>query len=122
MIGKEAILYICDNSGARRVKVIGFIGSFCKKQATIGDFVVVALRRRHKKRQFITKNIYLTVIVTTKRNLRRDAGYFIKFAYNKGILLSEQGKVVGTRVFGPIALEMRQRRIVKLLSLAKSHI
>ncbi len=120
MISHETMVVVGDNSGARRAKHIGFLGSFFKKTATIGEFIVVAIQNRRLKRRFITKNIYLAIIVTVNKNFKRLNGVFIRFFSNKVILLSEQGKVVGSRIYGPIALEMRKLKITKILSLAKS--
>lgn len=119
MILRETMVTIGDNSGARRAKTIGFLGNFFKKKATLSDFIVVAIQQRRLKRRFITKNIYLALIVALNRNILRKNGVFIKFLSNKVILLSEQGKVVGTRLYGPIALEIKKLKITKILTLAK---
>jgi large subunit ribosomal protein L14 len=119
MILRESMVRVGDNSGARRAKNIGFLGSFFKKNATLGDFIVVAIQQRRLKRRFITKNIYLGLIVTINRNFYRLNGLFIKFFSNKIILLSEQGKVVGSRLYGPIAFEIKKLKITKILTLAK---
>jgi large subunit ribosomal protein L14 len=119
MILKETMVFVGDNSGARRAKTIGFLGSFQKKAATVGDFILVAIQHRRLKRRFINKHIYLAVVVSLARNYRRLQGFFIKFLTNKVVLLSEQGKVVGSRLYGPIAKEVKKLRILKILSLAK---
>jgi large subunit ribosomal protein L14 len=119
MILRETMVTIGDNSGARRAKTIGFLGSFFKKKATLSDFIVVAIQQRRLKRRFITKNIYLGLIVALNRNILRLNGFFIKFSSNKVVLLSEQGKVVGTRLYGPIAAEIKKLKITKILTLAK---
>jgi large subunit ribosomal protein L14 len=119
MILKETMVIVGDNSGARRAKHIGFIGCFFKKTARIGDFIIVAIQHRRLQRRFITKNIYLAVVVTSKFNTKRLQGFYIRFCFNKVILLSEQGKVVGTRLYGPIATETRKLKIAKIISLAK---
>jgi large subunit ribosomal protein L14 len=119
MILHETFVKLGDNSGARRAKTIGFLGSFFRKTATIGDFIIVAIQHRRLKRRFISKNIYLGIVVTINRNYQRLSGIFIKFAFNKVVLLSEQGKVVGSRLYGPIAKELKLKKIVKVLSLAK---
>lgn len=119
MILHETMVTIGDNSGARRAKNIGFLGSFFKKKATLGDFIVVAIQQRRLKRRFITKNIYLALVVTINRNIQRLNGIFIKFFTNKVVLLSEQGKVVGSRLYGPIAIEIKKLKITKIISLAK---
>jgi large subunit ribosomal protein L14 len=119
MIYRETMVFIGDNSGARRAKNIGFLGSFFKKTGTIGDFLVVAIQHRRLKRRFITKNLYLGLIVTINKNFLRLNGFFIKFCYNKVLLLSDQGKVVGSRLYGPIAQEIKKLKITKIISLAK---
>ena len=120
MIFRETFITVGDNSGARRAKTIGFLGSFFKKKAGLGDFILVAIQHRRLKRRFITKNIYLALIVTIKRNILRLNGICIKFFSNKAVLLSEQGKVVGSRLYGPIALEIKVLKISKILGLAKT--
>ncbi len=119
MILRETMVYVGDNSGARRAKTIGFLGSFFKKQATVTNFIIVAIQQRRLKRRFITKNIYLAIVVTINRNILRLNGFFIKFVANKVLLLSEQGKLVGTRIYGPISKEIKKLKITKILSLAK---
>jgi large subunit ribosomal protein L14 len=119
MILKETMVNVGDNGGARRAKNIGFLGSFFKKKAVLGDFIVVAIQQRRLKRRFITKNIYLGVVVTINRNIKRLNGFFIRFLSNKIVLLSEQGKVVGSRLYGPIAREVKKLKITKIISLAK---
>ena len=120
MILHETVVKLGDNSGARRAKTIGFIGSFFPKKATIGNFIIVAIQHRRVKRRFITKNIYLAIIVAIKKNYKRLPGFFIRFASNKVVLLSEHGKVVGSRIYGPIANELKKFKITKMLNLAKS--
>jgi large subunit ribosomal protein L14 len=119
MILRETMVYVGDNSGARRAKIIGFLGSFFKKHATITNFVIVAIQQRRLKRRFITKNIYLALIITVNKNIFRLNGFFIRFFRNKVLLLSEQGKLVGSRIYGPISVEIKKLKITKVLSLAK---
>lgn len=114
------MVYVGDNSGARRAKQIGCLGSFKKTTVNIGDFVILAIQHRKLKRRFVTKNIYLAIIVTVKKNIRRKSGFYLKFANTKAVLLSEQGKVVGTRLYGPIAEEMKNSKIIRIINLAKA--
>ena len=117
---RETIVQIADNSGARRAKQIGFLGAFYKKNAQLGDLIIVAIPHRRRQRRFITKNIYLAVVVTKKQNTRRASGIYVKFKSNKVILLSEQGKLVGSRLYGPIANELKKTKIARILTLAKA--
>jgi large subunit ribosomal protein L14 len=116
---KESLVFVGDNSGARRAKQIGVLGSSQNLQANIGNFVIVAIPHRRLERRLIIKNIYLALMVTCNKNHRRLPGYFVLFATNKVVLFSEQGKVVGTRLYGPISQKIREKNIFKIVTLAK---
>jgi large subunit ribosomal protein L14 len=119
MIFKETFVYVGDNAGAEIVRVIHLYGGFKKKSSTISNYVLIAVQNRRVQRQFITKNIYLALIVTIKKNFYRLNGSYIKFNYNKVVLLNEVKKFIGTRIIGPVAAEVLKMKLEKLRSLTK---
>lgn len=120
MIQMNTKLIVADNSGAKTAKCIKVLGgSFCQ-QAFLGDTIVVAVQQREYDKKFLKRKIYLGLIVATKKIFARKGGNYIQFFENRVLLLSEPDKFLSTRVDGPVALEVRKKKIFKIISLAKA--
>jgi large subunit ribosomal protein L14 len=118
MIQNESRLKVADNSGAREVLVIRVLGGTRRRYASIGDQIVVtvkdALPRGNVKKGTVSK----AVIVRTKKEVRRADGSYIRFDDNAVVLLNAAGELRGTRIFGPVARELREKDYMKIISLA----
>lgn len=118
MIQQESRLKVADNSGAKEVLCIRVLGGTRKRYASIGDKIVVtikeALPNGNVKKGQVTKG----VIVRTKKEVRRSDGSYIRFDDNAIVLLNEAGEMRGTRIFGPVARELRDKQYMKIVSLA----
>jgi large subunit ribosomal protein L14 len=118
MIQQESRLSVADNSGAKEVLVIRVLGGTRKKYASIGDKVVVtvksALSSGNMKKGTVTK----AVVVRTKKEIRRKDGSYIRFQDNAAVLLNNNDEPRGTRIFGPVARELREKQFMKIVSLA----
>ena len=118
MIQKESYLEVADNSGAKELQCIHIIGGTGKRYARLGDMVTCSVKRAIpggavKKGQIVT-----AVVVRTRKEFRRDDGSYIRFGDNAGVVVSKEKDMVGTRIFGPIARELRGRGFTKIISLA----
>ena len=113
MIQVESTLQVADNSGAKKVACIKVLGGSHRRYATVGDIIMVAVKEAipHSK-------VMQAVIVRTAKEVRRVDGSYIKFDSNAAVLLSKQGEPVGTRIFGPVARELRAKNFMKIVSLA----
>ncbi len=118
MIGMRTMLEVADNSGARRLQVILPIGGHTGLRAGLGDVVTAAVKEASPDGQVIKGKVVRVVIVRARKEHRRKDGTYIRFDQNAGVLINEAGEPVGTRVFGPVARELRDKRFVKILSLA----
>jgi len=118
MIQQESRLAVADNSGAREVLCIRVLGGTKRRYASIGDQIVVtvknALPSGNIKKGAVTK----AVVVRTKKEVRRQDGSYIRFDDNAVVLLNTAGEMVGTRIFGPVARELREKQYMKIVSLA----
>ena len=118
MIQQETRLTVADNSGAKEVLCIKVLGGSRKKYAKLGDLIVVTIKKAIPggivKKGEVTK----AVIVRTKKELRRKDGSYIRFDDNAAVLINNQKEPQGTRIFGPIARELREKKFMKILSLA----
>ena len=118
MIQQETRLKVADNSGAKEVLCIKVLGGTRKKYAKLGDIIVVTVKKAIPggivKKGEVTK----AVIVRTRKELRRKDGSYIRFDDNAAVLINAQKEPQGTRVFGPVARELREKRFMKILSLA----
>jgi large subunit ribosomal protein L14 len=119
MIQKYTKIFVGDNTMIYKVLVIHLYGGFYKKKSGVGNFILVAIPKRRVMYPFIVKNIYLGLIVTQKKKYRRNNGIFVKFFFNKVVLLSEQKKFIGTRIYGPIALEIKKTKLMRILTIAR---
>ena len=116
MIQKESFLQVADNSGAKLIQVIHIVGSTRKRFATIGDTVKCAVKKAIPGGAVKKSDVVTAVIVRTRKELRREDGSYIRFGDNAAVLLKDAELPVGTRIFGPIAREVRS--YAKIASLA----
>jgi ribosomal protein L14 len=119
MVQKGTFVYVGDNTGAVWVKCIHLYGGFYKKKARVTDYILIAIQKRRLLRKFINNFIYLALLITQKKNFFRLNGYYIKFYYNKILLLTEAKKLVGTRVLGTACKELIYFNNFKIMSLVK---
>jgi large subunit ribosomal protein L14 len=118
MIQAETRLKVADNSGARRVGVIKVLGGSKRRYAYVGDVIVCAVKEAIPNGQVKKGDIVRAVVVRTKKEIRRPDGSYIKFDENAAVVIDNQGNPRGTRIFGPVARELRDRRYMKIVSLA----
>jgi len=118
MIQQMSELEVADNSGAKRVRCIKVLGGSRRRYATIGDVIVVSIKEAIPKSKVKKGDVKRAVIVRTKKEIKRGDGSTIKFDVNSAVLVSETGEPLGTRIFGPVARELRAKKFVKIISLA----
>lgn len=118
MIQIESVLDVADNSGAKSVKCIKVLGGSGRRYATVGDVIVVAIREAMPNSKVRKGETTRAVVVRTKREIRRVDGSYIRFDTNSAVILNAQQEPVGTRIFGPVARELRSKKFMKIVSLA----
>lgn len=118
MIQMQSLLNAADNSGARRVMCIKVLGGSHRRYANIGDIIKVAVKEALPNSKVKKGDVYFAVVVRTKKGLRRKDGSAIRFDTNAVVLLNTQKQPIGTRIFGPIARELRDSKFMKIISLA----
>ena len=118
MIQQESVLEVADNSGARRVACIRVLGGTRRRYATIGDIIVVSVKDAIPNARVKKGEVRRAVVVRTAKGIGRRDGSYIKFDDNAAVLIDAQREPVGTRIFGPVARELRGRRFMKIISLA----
>ncbi len=118
MIQEETNLVVADNSGARKVRCIRVLGGHDRRYAGIGDVIVVSVKSALPGGNIKKGEVSKAVIVRTKKETRRRDGSYIRFDENAAVLLNNQGEPRGTRIFGPVARELRDRNYMKIVSLA----
>ena len=118
MIQQESRLNVADNSGAKEVLVIRVLGGTRKKYASIGDKVVVTVKSALSSSNLKKGTVSKAVIVRTRKEVRRSDGSYIRFADNAVVLLTANDEPRGTRIFGPVARELREKQFMKIVSLA----
>jgi large subunit ribosomal protein L14 len=118
MIQIESVLDVADNSGAKTVKCIKVLGGSRRRYASVGDIIVVSIREAMPNSKVRKGDTAKAVIVRTKRELRREDGSYIRFDGNSAVIINAQKEPVGTRIFGPVARELRAKRFMKIVSLA----
>ena len=119
MIQQESRLKVADNSGAREVKVIRVLGGSKVKTGNIGDTVVVAVKKATPNGTVPKGKVVKAVVVRSKFGVRREDGSYIKFDDNACVIIKDDKSPIGTRVFGPVARELRDKNFMKIVSLAK---
>ncbi|MFZ5759749.1 MAG: 50S ribosomal protein L14 [Thermodesulfobacteriota bacterium] len=118
MIQTETVLNVADNSGAKKVLCIRVLGGTRRRYATIGDVIVVSVKEAIPNAKVKKGDVMRAVIVRTKREIRRPEDTRVKFDENAAVLLTNSGEPMGTRIFGPVARELRTRGFMKIISLA----
>jgi large subunit ribosomal protein L14 len=118
MIQVESILDVADNSGARKVRCVRVLGGTRRRYASIGDEIVVSIREAIPNAKVKKGDVMRAVIVRTAKEVGRPDGSYIRFDNNSAVLLDNQREPIGTRIFGPVARELRAKRFMKIISLA----
>ena len=118
MIQQESRLSVADNSGAKEVLCVKVLGGSKKKYATIGDTIVVTVKNALPSGNIKKSTVSKAVVVRTKKEIRRNDGSYIRFDENACVLLTGTDEMRGTRIFGPIARELREKKFMKIISLA----
>jgi large subunit ribosomal protein L14 len=118
MVQSETVLDVADNSGARRVLCIKVLGGSRRKYASLGDVIVVSVKEASPNSKVKKGDVMKAVIVRTAKEVGRPDGSYIKFDTNSAVLIDNQKEPVGTRIFGPVARELRAKQFMKILSLA----
>ncbi|MEO9532564.1 MAG: 50S ribosomal protein L14 [Crocinitomicaceae bacterium] len=118
MIQQESRLAVADNSGAKEVLCIRVLGGTKRRYASIGDKIVVTIKNAMPQGNVKKGQVCKAVVVRTKKEIRRPDGSYIRFDDNAVVLLNEAGEMRGTRIFGPVARELRDKQYMKVVSLA----
>jgi len=118
MVQKESKLEVADNSGAKKVQCIHVLGGTGRRYASIGDTIVVSVKSAIPGGAVKKKDVSRAVVVRTKKEFRRKDGSYIRFDENAVVLLNANGEPRGTRIFGPVARELRDKQFMKIVSLA----
>jgi large subunit ribosomal protein L14 len=118
MIQEETNLVVADNSGAKRVRCIRVLGGSGRRYASVGDTIVVSVKSAIPNGTVKKGEVSKAVIVRTKKEVRRTDGSYIRFDENAAVLLNPQNEPRGTRIFGPVARELRDKQFMKIVSLA----
>ena len=118
MIQLRTVLEVADNSGARRVRVFRMLGGSDRRYAMLGDVVVCSVQDALADSTVKKGDVVKCVIVRTRKEKRRRDGSYVRFDENAGVLIDPNGEPRGTRIFGPIARELRERNYLKIISLA----
>lgn len=118
MIQMQTMLKVADNSGARRIMAITPLGGGVGRIATIGDIVSASVKEADPESKIPKGQVIRAVIVRTRKELRRKDGSYIRFEDNAAVIIDKTGEPVGTRVFGPVGRELREKKFMKIVSLA----
>ena len=118
MIQTTTVLDVADNSGAKKVACIKVLGGSKRRYASIGDVIVVSIKEAVVNSKVKKGDVARAVIVRTKREVKRPDGSYIKFDNNSAVMVSKEGEPIGTRIFGPVARELRGKKFMKIISLA----
>jgi len=118
MIQMRTELDAADNSGAKRLHCIKVLGGSRRKYASLGDIIVVSVKEAMPTSKVKKGEVAKAVVVRTKKEVRRADGSYIKFDVNSAVLINPQGEPIGTRIFGPVARELRAKKFMKIISLA----
>ena len=118
MIQMTTILDVADNSGAKKVFCIKVLGGSKRKYASIGDVIVVSVKEALPNSKVKKGDVAKAVIVRTAKEIARPVGSYIRFDSNSAVLINKENEPVGTRIFGPVARELRAKKFMKIISLA----
>ena len=118
MVQQESRLGVADNSGAKEVLCIRVLGGTKRRYASIGDKIIVAVKSAIPSGNIKKGAVATAVVVRTRKEIRRNDGSYIRFDDNAVVLLNQAGEMMGTRIFGPVARELRDKQFMKIVSLA----
>ena len=118
MIQQETILNVADNSGAKKVYCIRIVGGSKRKYASVGDIITVSVKEAIPNAKVKKGDVLRAVVVRTQKEVRRADGSYIKFDDNSAVLINQAKEPIGTRIFGPVARELRAKQFMKIISLA----
>ncbi|MBC8466001.1 50S ribosomal protein L14 [bacterium] len=118
MIQEETRLAVADNTGAKRVKCFRILGGTRRRYASVGDIIVVSVRAATPASKIKKGTVSKAVVVRTAKEVRRKDGSYIRFEENACVLLDEKMEMIGNRIFGPVARELREKQFMKIVSLA----
>jgi len=118
MIQMQTMLTVADNSGAKRILCIKVLGGSKRRYASVGDIIVVSVKEALPNSKVKKGDVMKAVIVRTAKGVRRPDGSYLKFDENSAVLITNQMEPIGTRIFGPVARELRAKQFMKIISLA----
>jgi len=118
MVQTSTVLDVADNSGARRVQCIRVLGGTRRRYASVGDIIVVSVKEAIPNSKVKKGTVMKAVVVRTAKEIGRPEGSYIRFDSNSAVLIDNQREPVGTRIFGPVARELRAKKFMKIISLA----
>jgi large subunit ribosomal protein L14 len=118
MIQTQTVLDVADNSGARKVMCVKVLGGSKRRYATVGDVIVVSVKEAIPNAKVKKGEVAKAVIVRTSKEISRSDGSYIRFDNNSAVLVDDKHEPIGTRIFGPVARELRAKRFLKIISLA----
>ena len=118
MIQMQSNLFVADNSGAKRIQCIKVLGGSKRRFASIGDIIVVSIKDAIPRAKVKKGDVYKAVIVRTSKDFQRSDGTSIRFDKNAAVLLDKQQEPIATRIFGPVTRELRNKKFMKIISLA----
>ena len=118
MIQQETILQVGDNTGAKKVLCIKVLGGSTRRYATVGDVIVAAVKEASPGGVVKKGDVVKAVVVRTKKEIRRPDGSYIAFSENAAVIIDDNNNPKGTRIFGPVARELRDKNFMKIVSLA----
>jgi large subunit ribosomal protein L14 len=118
VIQQQTMLIIADNSGAKKAQCIKVLGGTRRKYASLGDVITVAIKQALPNGTVKRGEVAKAVVVRTRKEVRRKDGSYIRFDQNAAVIINPQNEPVGTRIFGPVARELREKKFMKIVSLA----
>ena len=118
MIQTQSVLTAADNSGAKRMMCIKVLGGSKRRYASVGDIIVVSIKEAVPNSRVKKGEVRRAVVVRTKKEIKRADGSYIKFDVNSAVLITDSNEPLGTRIFGPVARELRAKKFMKIVSLA----
>jgi large subunit ribosomal protein L14 len=118
MIQLKSLLDVADNSGARKVVCVKVLGGSRRRYASVGDVIVVAVKEATPNSKIAKGSVHKAVVVRTAKSVSREDGSFIRFDDNSAVLINDAQEPIGTRIFGPVARELRGKKFMKIVSLA----
>ena len=118
MVQQQTVLNVADNSGAKKIMVIRVLGGSVRRFGTIGDIVVASVKEANPGGNVKKGDVIRAVVVRTKKEIRRQDGSYIKFDDNAAVVINDKKEPTGTRIFGPVARELRAKDFMRIVSLA----